>query len=170
MSEATWSMTVRRRSAVVGGVAPVGGKERFQVLVPGLVQQRDEFGEDLALPRIDRLAFVAGHHVRGGQALHRGDLVLGGFGHDQRGVEAGQRAGAELLAGGVDRRLAEPADELAGHVLERGHGAARAVGVRHPFAGCLQPAEGRVDDVVLDLRQVPLAGEPDDPGALVGRP
>ena len=167
VSDATWSMTTRSRAASSRRVAPVGGEHRLQVAVPGGAQRGDEGVQDLALALVDGLPVFGGHHEGGGQALHHGDLHHGLIRDDQLGVVAGQVFRAVDGAGGLQRALAEPADELAGHVLERRHGLAAAVGLAHPDVGGLQPGQGGVDRGGVVVRQVPLLGVADHAGAVV---
>ena len=146
VSEATWSMITRSRAVVVGCRGPVVGERAVQRVRPAVREDRDQLGEQLALPD-HRLDPVVGlHHVVRGDPLEHRDLQAGLLRDDEVGGVAHERPVA-----GVERRVlhgaAEPADQVAGEVLQRGQRAAGAVVRRlRPAADRPQTGERLVEE------------------------
>ena len=127
VSEATWSITTRSRAGVVGRGAPVVGVRP----VERVRTARDEHARP-ARPsssrwrRHQRDPVVGPHHVVGGDALEHRDLGSVSVGHDEVGAVAHERPVGRRERRVLDRP-AEPADQVAGQVLQRGEAAPRPV-------------------------------------------
>ena len=106
------------------GGAPGRAQQRVERARRAALDREGQLGQQFAFPGLGRDHPGAGHHVVRGDPLEQGAFQPLLARHDEvRGVP-GERAGAGG-EGGVLGGDAEAADQLAGHVLQRG-GALRA--------------------------------------------
>ncbi len=141
VSEAIWSTRTRSRAVSSGASREQGAEERVQPVGGARAQRAGQFGQHDALFGAQPLLVGPLHDVPVGDRLEHGALQPRLAGDDQLGRVAGERAGAVGGAGGALGGEAEPADELAGGVLQPGLGDGGAVVAVRPPLLCQQPVE-----------------------------